>query len=260
MRWNLAIMMLFFVISGCAVEEDSGKEGETEDKIDIQSITEPIENEIPSATTVAKDGLCSKDNIRNEVNRRKNRLRQCYEIELDKDLSLEGKMKVRWTINAEGKVEEASTLLSTMDNEEVEKCVLAQIKQMHFEKPKNGSSCVVNWPFVFSSIHSIENAAIFANGLCDEDDLRGAVQRHTKPFRDCYEIELGKDPSLKGKMEVRWTINAGGIVEEASIESSTMDNEEVEKCVLAQIERIRFEKPQNGGSCVVNWPLVFSSE
>ena len=94
-------------------------------------------------------GVCEKEHITTNVMRRAGAIRACYEAQLQSHESLAGKTMIRWTIDGEGRVSEASIKSSTLGNAKVEECVLRVIRAMRFQKPESGI-CVVQWPFIFS--------------------------------------------------------------------------------------------------------------
>jgi TonB family protein len=61
------------------------------------------------------------------------------------------------------------------------------------------------------------------------------VYSHNPAIIYCYERELRKFPDLKGKISVRITISPDGSVKSADVVSSTLNNESVERCILARI-------------------------
>ncbi len=97
----------------------------------------------------ASSGFCKKEDIRTNVMRRAGAIRACYEAQLQIHESLAGKTTIRWTIDGEGRVSEASIASSTLGNANVEQCVLRVIRNMRFQKPESGV-CIVQWPFVFN--------------------------------------------------------------------------------------------------------------
>jgi TonB family protein len=97
----------------------------------------------------ASTGFCKKEDIRTNVMRRAGAIRACYEAQLQIHESLAGKTTIRWTIDGEGRVSEASIASSTLGNANVEQCVLRVIRAMRFQKPESGV-CIVQWPFVFN--------------------------------------------------------------------------------------------------------------
>jgi TonB family protein len=73
--------------------------------------------------------------------------------------------------------------------------------------------------------------------------IQEVLYGHVNAIRYCYERELKRDPNLKGKISVRITVAADGHVKNAEIVSSTMNNERVERCILARIQLWKDFKP-----------------
>ncbi|MEW5737754.1 MAG: AgmX/PglI C-terminal domain-containing protein [Myxococcota bacterium] len=93
------------------------------------------------------------------------------------------------------------------------------------------------------------------DGLSREEVLR-VVRRHQSEIRFCYESALQRQPSLSGKVSVRWVIAPSGEVAVAEISEATLDSVDVQACMLARVRRWRF--PSHGsGQVVVTFPWVF---
>ena len=70
---------------------------------------------------------------------------------------------------------------------------------------------------------------------------------------------LATDPNLKGKVVVRFVIDATGKVTAASIASSTVSSPKLEACLLKTIKRLTFPSVEGGGVIVVNYPFIFNT-
>jgi TonB family protein len=70
----------------------------------------------------------------------------------------------------------------------------------------------------------------------------------------CYE-SYGL-PAATGKVVVNFTIGTTGEVVQYSIESSTLNNHDVEQCMLRMLRRWRFTEPA-GGEVNVSYPFYF---
>ncbi|MGM0574377.1 MAG: AgmX/PglI C-terminal domain-containing protein [Myxococcota bacterium] len=93
-------------------------------------------------------------------------------------------------------------------------------------------------------------------GYCDKSDIGVNMRRRKGSFRFCYERELQLEEDLAGRVVVRFTIDTDGSVKSAGIASSTLKSDNVHKCLIRNVKRIRFAKPE-GGVCVVRWPFEF---
>ncbi|MBX2801781.1 MAG: AgmX/PglI C-terminal domain-containing protein [Myxococcales bacterium] len=77
-------------------------------------------------------------------------IRNCYERQLRKQPSLQGRLVVAFTIEEDGKVSAAAIEDSTLQAEEVEQCLLRQLTDMTFPAPEQ-PPLEVRWPFVFAT-------------------------------------------------------------------------------------------------------------
>lgn len=75
----------------------------------------------------------------------------CYERSLSANPNLFGKVSVRFTIGATGKVETQKIGESTLRDGRVENCILDKVSQWKFPEPKGGVQVVVTYPFLFKT-------------------------------------------------------------------------------------------------------------
>lgn len=94
-------------------------------------------------------------------------------------------------------------------------------------------------------------------GSLDKNVVRTVIGRHTREIRFCYEAELGRRPSLAGKLTVKFVIGANGSVQTAKVDTSTLGNPGMEACILARVRSWSFPQPAGGGLVVVSYPFVF---
>ncbi|MCB9550643.1 MAG: TonB family protein [Myxococcales bacterium] len=95
-------------------------------------------------------------------------------------------------------------------------------------------------------------------GSLDRAIIQRVVRRHNAQVRYCYEKALNKNPALKGKVVLKWTIDAEGKVAAVSVSESTLKDAETEACLTQTVKRWQFPKPAGGGVVVVNYPFNFS--
>ncbi len=94
-------------------------------------------------------GSLDPDIIRRIVRDHAGQIRYCYESALARTPGIGGKVTMKWVINADGKVTQASTGENQMHSIAVEGCLASRIKTWTFPRPKGGGIVVVNYPFVF---------------------------------------------------------------------------------------------------------------
>jgi TonB family protein len=96
-------------------------------------------------------------------------------------------------------------------------------------------------------------------GSLSQEIVGRYLKRYWAQFKFCYEKELTKEPNLYGKITVSFTIGGNGRITEAAVMQSSMNNSNVEQCILRVIRRIRFPKPKGGGEVIVTYPFMFTT-
>jgi TonB family protein len=91
----------------------------------------------------------------------------------------------------------------------------------------------------------------------DREKLAAYVRARKGAIQGCYEKELKRNPSLKGKIVVRFTITTQGRTSDIEIEENTLGNEAVGACIKTTIRGWNFPfKPPS--DVPVAYPFVFS--
>lgn len=91
----------------------------------------------------------------------------------------------------------------------------------------------------------------------DRQKLAAFVRSRKAAIQDCYEKELKRNPSLKGKVVVRFSITPAGRTSDIDIEENTLGNEAVASCIKTKIRGWVFPfKPPS--DVPVAYPFVFS--
>ena len=83
----------------------------------------------------------------------------------------------------------------------------------------------------------VENAGGSGMPGRNPDDVQEVIFRHNKSIQYCYERQLKRNPNLKGKVTVRFTIASSGRVTGVEILTSTLKNKSVERCIVNRIRR-----------------------
>ena len=107
------------------------------------------------------------------------------------------------------------------------------------------------------TIGTIGSEAIILGAL-DKSLVDAVVRRHLNQIRYCYQRELTKNPSLGGKVVVKFVIAKDGTVSSATTKSSTLANAAVEGCINGRFMRFQFPEPKGGGIVIVSYPFLFS--
>jgi TonB family protein len=94
------------------------------------------------------------------------------------------------------------------------------------------------------------------SGILDAGEVNKVVKSRLTAIKMCYEKALKKNPTLEGKLSVRFTIGTSGRVTSASVSSDTLGDPEVSSCVISKVKTFAFSKPE-GGSVEYVFPFVF---
>jgi TonB family protein len=83
------------------------------------------------------------------------------------------------------------------------------------------------------------------------------IHEHSAEIRQCYEAALIKNPAIRGRMSVNFSIAASGKVQSAKVQDSTFDSTFMGSCLIRKMQGWMFPKPKNGVSVEVTYPFNF---
>jgi TonB family protein len=95
------------------------------------------------------DGALDSEAVAKVVQGRKRMVQDCYERELKRDPTLQGKIEIEFTIGEDGRVIDAKVAANRMGSAAVGECIISRLRAWRFPKP-NGGSVTVNFPFIFT--------------------------------------------------------------------------------------------------------------
>lgn len=92
----------------------------------------------------------------------------------------------------------------------------------------------------------------------DADPIRVVIRAALPELRACYERALARQPHLRGRLVLQFTIEREGEVTRAAIgKGSTLRDASMRRCVLAIAHAWQFPAPDTGGQVHVTYPFVF---
>jgi hypothetical protein len=94
-------------------------------------------------------------------------------------------------------------------------------------------------------------------GSLEKTMIRRVIQSHLDEVRTCYERRLTATYSPEGRVIVQFTIANDGTVVAAVVESSTVDDAAMTKCIVQLPRTWRYPRPCGGGIVIVSYPFVF---
>ncbi|APR84326.1 Hypothetical protein A7982_09675 [Minicystis rosea] len=97
------------------------------------------------------------------------------------------------------------------------------------------------------------------SGRLPPEVIQRIVRRQFGRARLCYENGLRRNPSLAGRVSVRFVIGRDGTVQSAADGGSSLPDSEVVSCVVRSFFGLTFPEPE-GGVVSVTYPLLFSNE
>ena len=92
----------------------------------------------------------------------------------------------------------------------------------------------------------------------DRDMVRRIVRAHINEVRSCYNAGLTKNPSLEGRVLIKFTIIPTGKVSSAMVEENTTKDTAVGNCIAKAVKRWSFPKVAKG-TAIVTYPFRLSA-
>jgi TonB family protein len=100
-----------------------------------------------------------------------------------------------------------------------------------------------------------ENTTVLGGGM-DKSIIRRIVRAHINEIRACYNAGLVRDPSLRGRVAVQFSIAGTGRVASAVVGESTLTDAAVGRCMAQAVARWQFPRPPGGGIVIVSYPFT----
>ncbi len=95
-------------------------------------------------------------------------------------------------------------------------------------------------------------------GALDRSLIDQVIKRKMQAIRYCYQRELQKDPTLAGKVVIKFTIAKDGTVSQAAAKENSTGSKAVDSCVTNVFYKMQFPEPKGGGIVIVSYPFIFS--
>lgn len=94
-----------------------------------------------------------------------------------------------------------------------------------------------------SAISIISENVQVLSGL-PKDVINAVVQRHRAEIRACYDAALQRNPGLRGKISIAFSIQPNGVVSYAGVKESTIGDSGLEGCITSRVRTWIFPKPE----------------
>lgn len=109
-----------------------------------------------------------------------------------------------------------------------------------------------------ASVGILDDETEIEGGL-DKDVIARVINSQLGEIRYCYERQLAAEPDIYGKVVIRFSIDAGGVVATQRVGSTSLRSAIVEGCILRRIASWKFPKPKGGTTVLVTYPFLFKS-
>ncbi len=105
----------------------------------------------------------------------------------------------------------------------------------------------------------VKAGEIKIKGKLSRDVVGRVVRRNINQVKYCFRHGLKGETGNSHQFEVKFVVTDSGSVEEATGSNSTLDDEEVERCIVSAIRRLTFPQPEDNGKVVVAYPFFFET-
>lgn len=92
----------------------------------------------------------------------------------------------------------------------------------------------------------------------DESEIYKTIMSYIGGLKYLYNNALRKDATLKGKISVKILVGQDGKVKEASMASTTLNNQELEEAMISRIQKWKFPELQGGEDFPITYTFDFS--
>ena len=186
-----------------------------------------------------------------------------YAARLLEKPGLGGKINFNFAIDEFGNVPFCNIINSAIGDDTLENRLADFITSWKFGKiDKPGDVTVVTYPFDFSQESKPVSGALTvgtdSTGGRSQGSIFKAIKTQSSEFGKIYRARLADKPGLKGKIYFKFAINELGSVLYCRVDSSTVNDETLEKKLAELISRWKFEKTDTPGDILlVTYPFVF---
>ncbi|MCY1045012.1 AgmX/PglI C-terminal domain-containing protein [Corallococcus sp. bb12-1] len=119
-------------------------------------------------------------------------------------------------------------------------------------KVDTGSKQAIKVPQVADAAAEVDSAEVNPKAMARFiQSMKASIQR-------CYEKELKRDPTLKGRVMVRFNLKPNGRADNIEVDESTLRSEGVSSCIITTIRGWKFPFTPSD-DVPVSYPFIFSS-
>jgi TonB family protein len=109
------------------------------------------------------------------------------------------------------------------------------------------------------SLISLETAGAAVEDGLTKDEVGAVIHKHMSEVRYCYESAMIRTADLEGKLQIKFVINAQGVVSQADVQQSTLSDPRLDDCVVRRLVTWKFPQPKGGVNVTVSYPFLFKT-
>jgi len=93
----------------------------------------------------------------------------------------------------------------------------------------------------------------------DKDAIRRLIRKNKNAIKGCYDRALSRNKKISGKVVLSWKIAAGGRMISPKVKSTTLNNSQIEQCIINRLMVLKFPEPGANEIAQVDYPFVFKA-
>jgi len=95
-------------------------------------------------------------------------------------------------------------------------------------------------------------------GKIDNGAVAAVFGRRKGAIKACYEKELRRNPSLNGRITLRFTIGTSGRITSINASQNTTGDEAIASCIISKVQDWKFDPP-TGGAVTFTYPFILEA-
>ncbi len=96
-------------------------------------------------------------------------------------------------------------------------------------------------------------------GSLTKEQIQRVINAHVGEIQYCYEKQLRTNAGLAGRVVLEWAVSSSGAVSVVKVSTSSLSSTEATNCMMGQVKKWKFPKPDGNGSVTVVYPFVFNT-
>ena len=89
--------------------------------------------------------------------------------------------------------------------------------------------------------------------------MQKIIRRNLSGIKWCYQDALQRDPKIRGKVTLSFTILPNGRLQNPSAQNPSFNDPQLLDCIMGKMKRWLFPAPKDGGVAKVSYPLILKT-